>query len=138
MSRKNLFENKVETKEDTLESKLNEYIDKKSTADKLTKEVKSLSEDIKQLMIEKGETKISQNGYNISCSERETVKVDEDKLISVLKKNNVNAIKLKEVIDEDVLESKIYNGELSKKVLEEIQSCQTVTKSNVLTMRKGK
>lgn len=135
--RRDLF-SEPQVDSNSFEDELSIYLDKKVKADTLAKEVKELGNNIKTKMLEMGEDKISHNGYNITCSERETVKTNEEQLIQVLKNNGVAAIKTVEIVDSEALEDLIYKGLVSRDILLQIQACNTITKTNVLTVRKGK
>lgn len=68
-------------------------------------------------------------------SDRTTM--DEAKLLGVIHKNNLpetlGIIKTKEYIDEDALESAIYNGEISDDVMAQISEC--TIKKEVISLK---
>lgn len=81
------------------------------------------------------------NGTNIKAvvSISEKTSVNEDALLKVLKECGIDsAIKKVEVVDSDVLEKMIYNGELSDEVQKKIASCTSVTPVKTLRLYKKK
>ena len=112
----------------------------------LTKELESDKVTIKnQLLAANVDTYIAGN-YKVVRQVSYRTKVDEDKMLKVLKKDWENRygdqdcpyIKTKEYVDMDQLESVLYAGELPKEVLTELNNCQEKTEVVALKCSKVK
>lgn len=112
----------------------------------LTKELESDKVTIKnQLLATNVDTYIAGN-YKVVRQVSYRTKVDEDKMLKVLKKDwesrygdqDCPYIKTKEYVDMDQLESVLYAGELPKEVLTELNNCQEKTEVVALKCSKVK
>ena len=129
---------------DEFYKELSEVIDKyalnKSEKDSYDKLVKEDGDKIKSMMYEAELLKYSTETNTISYVVQHRQSFDEAKLIGIIHTNNLpeslGIIKTKEYIDEDALESAIYNGEISEEVMEQIQSC--LESKDVVTLRLSK
>lgn len=104
-----------------------EYGTLNSDLNNLKRNVDTLNKEIKAEMKERELTSYETNGWTASYQIRKSENIDEDKVINILTEANVadGIVKYKPYIDEDALESAIYNGALSKEVLLKIQDCKT-------------
>lgn len=105
------------------------YAANKLELDSYTKLCKDENSQIKKLMAELNteyEGKYATGKYkaSYSISKRETM--NEDILLDIAHKYNIEVIKTKEYIDYDKLESLIYNGNLSKDILLEMNKAKEV------------
>lgn len=107
---------------------------------KLKKVVDTQKTDIKQQLDLMGESDYSSGGFKVHCSVSTREKLNEEKLITRLKKYapNTECIKMKEYIDMDVLESEIYHEKLSAEALTAMDDCREVTEVVTLTVKKEK
>ena len=110
----------------------------------LSKELESEKVTIKNIMEEEHLDSHDAGGYTVTRVVSERVKVDEEKMLKILKDDWVTKygsmecpyIKTKEYIDMDQLESVIYAGELSKDVMRKLNECQE--KTEVIALKCGK
>jgi len=114
------------------------------------KELKKVCEgknaEIKEIMSTEKLSTFSTDQYNASYIIKESTKVDEDRLLEVLKKDWTSRngsmecpyIKKREYVDSDALEAAIYNSQIDKDLLIEIKNCSTVIKTPTLTVKKTK
>lgn len=120
-----------------LDSLVNKYGDVKSKLADLKKEESNLNQTIKSLMVADDLKEVSTDTYKVVYQERTSESLDEDKVIDILKKNNVKGIvKTKQYVDEDALEQAIYNGKLDADIIKQISSAK-ITKTTVALMVKG-
>ena len=89
-----------------------------------------------------GIDKISTPQFTLSRSVSHRTKVDEDKMVDIVKGWYINEpclIKTKEYVDTDVLEDLAYNGVITPNQLKELDKCRKVTEFVTLrpTKRKG-
>ena len=129
---------------DKFYKELGETIDKyalnKAEKDSYDKLVKEDGDKIKSMMGDAELLKYSTDTNTISYVVQHRQSFDEAKLIGIIHANNLpnslGIIKTKEYIDEDALESAIYNGEISEEVMKQIQSC--LESKDVVTLRLSK
>ena len=129
---------------DEFYKELGETIDKyalnKSEKDSYDKLVKEDGDKIKSMMCNAELLKYSTENNTISYVVQHRQSFDEAKLIGIIHANNLpeslGIIKTKEYIDEDALESAIYNGEISEEVMKQINSC--LESKDVVTLRLSK
>lgn len=129
---------------DEFYKELGETIDKyalnKSEKDSYDKLVKEDGDKIKSMMCNAELLKYSTKTNTISYVVQHRQSFDEAKLIGIIHANNLpeslGIIKTKEYIDEDALESAIYNGEISEEVMKQINSC--LESKDVVTLRLSK
>lgn len=96
---------------------------------KIKTAIKEAHQENKDIVIE---------GWKCSLTVTEEPKMNEDKLLEVLKAHKIKAIKTKEYVDFDDLEKLIYAGKIDKEVLLEIDSCNEATKKETLRCTKVK
>ena len=109
----------------TLEQLIPMYGEQNTQCNALKKVVADLNTKIKNAI--KTEDKANQDivvdGWKCSLTVTEETKINEDKLLEVLKKYKVPVIKTQEYIDSDELERLIYKGEVrSEEHTSELQS----------------
>lgn len=120
---------------------LTELIDKyglnKTEKDAYDKLVKDDGDAIKAMMAKAELKKYSANNFTASYVVQDRSSFDEAKILSLLHAFNIpdslGIIKTKEYIDEDALESAIYNNELPEDVINGINDCKII--KNVATLR---
>lgn len=101
----------------------------KKLVDRQNREIKRIMEDDKVVEIE---------GYKATLSISKRVDVNEEKLIDVLKNNGItDAIKTKEYVDMDTLESLIYNNKINLDVLNLIGDCKSEKEVRTLRVTKN-
>jgi len=106
---------------------------KKQEYDKQRKEVRDV---IKNTMSEKGIKEFDDSEINIKIIENERKKVDEEALLEIIEKHNLDAVKT--APDLTKLEKIVESGELSQDVIQEISDCIKVTKYEYIkTKEKG-
>ena len=90
-------------------------------------------EQIKELMAKEPNNKYTAGGYTVTYIVSEDTTVDEEKMLSIIKRDWANHngsmecpyIRRVEVLDMDALESAIYSEKLSKEVIAELGACTT-------------
>lgn len=98
---------------------------------------------IKDMMAEANLKAYNTDKYKATYIVSERTSMNESKMLGVIHSNNIpdslGIIKTKEYIDEDALESAIYNGEISEDVLAQIAECMEKKEvvSLKLTRQKG-
>ena len=102
----------------------------------LKKEIKPLNDDIKKAMGEYNLDGYIANNFTVKISERKNEDFNEAKALDILKENltpeqQADVIKVKEYIDDDALESLVYNGEFDLHLLD---GCKIV-KAPTITLR---
>ena len=78
------------------------------------------------------------NGYKATVSISTRVDMDENKLLNILKANNIDVIKTREYVDMDELENKIYHNDIPKDVLKLIGECKSAKEIKQLRVTKKK
>lgn len=98
--------------------------------------------EIKEIMAAQNISAFNTDYFNATYIVKETVKVDEDKLLALLQEKggdtfrNLGIIKTKEYVDDDALEAAIYNSLIDKDLLLEIKNCSNTVKTPTLTVKK--
>lgn len=127
---------RVEVSLDTL---IPQYAENKSMLDDYKKICENENKQIKELM---EEGSYEAGGYKATKSVQIRESFNEDKLLDVLKQyyecgtNKESIIKTKEYVDIDMLESAIYNGQISNEILMQIDKCRE--SKEVVTLRISK
>ncbi len=133
---------KLETAERklTLEELVPLYGEKNTKFNALKKEVAELNSELKTAIKNANQQNkdIKIGGWKCTLSVSEDVKVNEDRLLEVLKTHGVDVIRTREYIDFDALERLIYAGSVSQDVLLEMDACNEKTLKDVLRCTKLK
>lgn len=127
---------KVKEKEMSLESVVEKLGALKSQIKSLQEEEKLYVNRLKMAMKESNKTSIEGDAYIASLTKRESASLEEEKLINYVEDKygkSMVAKMTKKVVDEDKLESLIFNGKLNAK---EIQPFQIIKETSVLTIKK--
>lgn len=91
--------------------------------------VKDLGPKIKEAMNVIGETEFTHDGITAKVSESTSYSMNEEKLLDICKELNIEGlIKTKEYVDEQYLETLIYNKEVDAKILEPAKQASTTYK----------
>lgn len=118
------------------------YADVKAQEKAIKKDVDELNKDIKAAMIEGNISEAYGGGYVATLTEQKREDFDEDKLITLFKKNlDINpelakCIKTKEYIDMEALENLIYNAEIDNDIVTEMGKCKVEKVTQVLRIKK--
>ena len=128
----------IDKKLDTLVS---HYGELDSQIKSLTKEFDSDKVTLKNLMSDNKYDNYTAGGYTVTRQVSYRTKIDENKMLEVLKADwkqrygdlECPYIKVKEVVDSDALEAVIYAGELPAEVLAKLDGCQE--KQEVVTLK---
>ena len=108
--------------ENLLNELIPNYYNNKEKMEKYKKLVDKQNKDIKELM---EDTYAYETGkYRAVLSTSTRVTMDEERLLGIPKKNNINCIRTKEYVDMDMLENMIYHNEIPKDVLKLIGTCK--------------
>ena len=130
MARKKIVTNSV-----TLDELIPAYGDNKEKLDALDKVCKEENKQIKELLGDK--TNYEANGWKVTKSVQNRDKIDEEllcvKLAEFPEMYEAGIIKVQEYVDMDALENAMYKNQLSKKMLEAIESCRE--HKEVVTLR---
>ena len=123
------------------EKKLKELIDNyaknKELMESQKKTVDSFNLEIKKIMLEMKQDSFETDNYNATVSKSVKTTMDEDKLLEVLKHNNItNAIRTKEYVDLDLLENMMYHNEIPQDVIVQMGDCKS--EKEVITLRVSK
>ena len=110
----------------------------------LSKELESDKVTIKNELANQSITNYSAGGYKVTRQVSYRTKIDEDKMLKVLKEDWANRygsmecpyIKTKEYVDMEQLESVIYAGDLSNETMTKLNECQE--KTEVITLKCSK
>lgn len=137
-----MMRTKVEKNTDRLFDLIPEYGSHKDTLDEYTKICKAENDEIKRIMTEEGADTVQAGGYKVTCSVRETVTMDEDKLLALLQdvkfKGKSKIIKTKKYVDMDALESAIYSGAITQDLLVQMDKCRERKETVALRITKVK
>ena len=112
----------------------------------LSKELDSDKVTIKNIMQDDNLDNYTAGGYKVTRQVSYRTKIDEDKMLDVLKADwkqrygdtDCPYIKTKEFVDMDTLESVIYAGELPNDVMAKLNDCQEKTEVVALKCSKVK
>lgn len=124
-----------------LQELANQFAEVKAQAAQYDKQAKALNTEIKDLMKNlKKKSVTATNGDVITYSTQNRTTVDEEAMLQVIKENcpNTEAVKTKEYLDMDILESEIYHGKITKKVLKLLDKCKTVKPVPILNIKTKK
>ena len=123
-----------------LESLVNEYGILNKSLKNLKKSVDDLNKEIKNEMAARQLDSFESNSWKISYQTRRSESLDEDKVINILVKNNLEEgiIAYKPYINENALESAIYNGSIPTDVLKEISGCKNIKETFALVIKEKK
>lgn len=114
----------------TLDELIPSYAENKSELDSYKKICESENNAIKEKMLEIGQDEYSAGGYKAKRSVSERVSIDEDKLLTVMKKHYlVEVIKTREYVDMDALENYLYHVDEDpaiQELLADIDKCREV------------
>lgn len=95
------------------------------------------NKQLKEMMAKANLKAFNTDRYRVNYIVSERTSTDEGKMIAVIHKHNIpdslGIIKTREYIDEDALESAIYNNEISKEVMDEIAEC--IIKKEVISLK---
>lgn len=122
-----------------LDELIHKYAENKAYLDDYTKICKIQNAEIKDIMAKADITEYETSGYKVKCSETVKESINEDMLLDIAHKENLNdIIKTKEYIDFDVLENLIYNNKISKEMLLQIDKCRETKTTVTLRISKAK
>lgn len=114
------------------------YCQHKEESDKVGKLAKEENTKIKDIMSKQKLSEYTSGDYTVKYSEVESNKMNEDKLLEVLKKHGITSvIKTTEYVDSDLLEKALYNNEVPKEVQLEIAGCNEIKVTQKLTYKKA-
>ena len=125
-----------------LSEMVSSYADVKAREKEVKKDVDELNKNIKAAMIEGNISEAHGGGYVATLTEQKREDFDEDKLITLFKKNlDTNpelkkCIKTKEYIDMEALENLIYNAEINISIVTEMRKCKVKKVTQVLRIKK--
>ena len=112
--------NRVEALKE-LEVLIESYAENKSLADDYKKLCDEENKRIKTLMQEQNMTDCNSTNYTVKYYVQTRESMNEVKLLNMLKRENITkAIKTVEVVDMDMLESMLYNGEIASPLIAEM------------------
>ena len=117
------------------------YCSQKEVQKETDKELKKLSAQIKNYMAEHSDEDVSTKAFTVHIQVRPSESVNEDQMLEVLKNamgDSCPFIRTKEYVDFDALEAAIYNDEVSKETLLELDKCRTVNTTRALTYKRNK
>lgn len=126
----------------TLQELIPSYGEHKADFDALDKVVKEENSEIKKLILASGQMKHEVNGWKASVSVSNRESFNEDKLIKLLTTNEkfvevgVDIVKQKPYVDFDALEEAIYQGDIDKDMLLELDKVKE--SKEVVTLRISK
>lgn len=105
---------------------INKYISLTKNIDELKKKQAEMNSEIKNYLVKNNlkDIKTEEGGVKLVVSNKTSF--DEEKLLTFLKENKIDAVKSVEVIDEEKLEKLIYDGNLDAKLLEPYQKTTTI------------
>lgn len=132
------FDEEVEKVAVSLDTLIPQYAENKSMLDDYKKICDDENKQIKELM-EVGSYEVE--GYKATKTVSTRESMNEEKLLDVANKNKYylsDAIKTKEYVDMDVLESLLYKGNIPEHVLMEIDKCRESKEVVTLKISKAK
>lgn len=134
MARKKL----IETENDSLDNLVVDYCKHKEESDKFSKLAKEENTKIKDIMSTQKISEYTSGEYTVKYSEVESNKMNEDRLLEVLKQHGIQSvIKTVEYVDSDLLEKALYNNEIPEEVQLEIAGCNEIKVTQKLTFKKA-
>lgn len=119
------------------------YAENKAELDSYKKLCDTENSQIKDKMLEIGQDTYSAGGYKAKRTVSERVSMNEDKLLTVMKKHNINeVIKTREYVDMDALENYLYHidedSSESEELLSDIDKCREIKEVVQLRVSKEK
>lgn len=127
------------TKKSKLSNLVETYANEKNILEDYKKRVDNYNLQIKDLMSDLEIEDVDCGDYNAKIIIQNRVTMDEDKLLSVLKTHGVDkAIRTREYVDMDILESMLYNNELPKNIVRHIGKCKNEKQVKTLRVTKNK
>ena len=128
------------------EEQITQYCEWKEDEKSLNKDIKKLTETIKQAMIDANKKEVHTDKYIINLEIRTTDNIDPMLALMVLKRywdkehkgENCPFIRTIEVLDEDALEKFMYSTKLPEDTLSALDKCRTKTVTKALTYKKIK
>lgn len=127
-------------KKETLEDLVPVYGEKNTECNALKKVVAELNTKLKTTIkdLKQQNKDIIISGWKCSLTVTEEEKTNEERLLDVLRANNVPAIRTQEYVDSEELERLIYAGKVPKEVLLEMNKCIERTTKETLRCTKVK
>ena len=123
----------------TLDELIQAYAFNKGELDSYTKICKEENEQIKAALVELGENEYSAGGYTVKRIVATKESMNEAKLLEVLRQYKIDvAIKTREYVDMDALESYLYNNMPSQDLARQIESCRVTSETVQLRLSKTK
>ena len=131
----------AEVRDEKFYKELEELIDKygfnKNELDSYKAICDEDNKKIKDMMAEANLKNYNTDKYKATYIISDRTSIDESRLLAVIHANNIpdslGIIKTKEYIDEDALESAIYNNEISDDVMAQISEC--MIKKEVISLK---
>lgn len=111
-----------------LEVLVKKFTSLKPGYDDLSKEIDALKAKIKVSMAEKGLNRVEVDDFVVNLLQTHSYSFDVPRLVEWAKSRGFVITKTIEVLDEDVLESLVYNGEITPEQLKPFQKDKVVTK----------
>ena len=119
-------------------SLVDEYAKNKKAFDELKKLCEEQNKELKSLMKELDLADCSTKDWYVKLGQQKRESMNEDMLLDIAHKNNLQIIKVKECIDYDSLENLLYKGEIAKDVIREINKARQVKIVTTLKVAKKK
>lgn len=137
MARLNL--SNIETNDLTLDELVPVYAETKADFDMYKKMCESQNTLIKSQLEKLGKDSHTAGGYVAKRTVSTRESINEDRLLEVLKKHNIEGIiKTREYVDMDALEKYLYNNDLSDELATDMNSCREITEVVQLRISKEK
>lgn len=118
----------VENNNNLLEEAVKKFSKLKPAYDKLSKEIEALKGEIKTGLVTAGVDSYKVDNFSVTLQETHSYSFDNQKLIEWAKANGHEITVTVEMLDEDALESLLYNGEILPEQLKPFQKDKVVTK----------
>lgn len=124
-----------------LEKVIDQYQIDNTKKQELEKQLKSKNCFIKSKLVDLGRDSYETSKSKATITYQNRISMDDEKCIEILRENckpkDLKAvIKTKEYVDYEVLESLIYNGEISAEKLEPAQTVKVVTTLTIKPLKK--
>ena len=131
---------RAEEKRQTLDELIPLYGEQNTQCNALKKVVSDLNTKIKLAIHEsaKENEDVIVGGWKCKLSVDDNSTMNEARLLDVAKTHGIDIIRTKEYIDFDALEKLIYNGDIPKETLLEIDSCRDAGTKETLRVTKVK
>jgi len=132
------MENQNKDPEFTLEDYANRYIKLKQEESLLKKELEAVNKRLKELMKEQDQTEAHCSLGVVKYTVQHRTEFDEERALSILKASgNLDCIGLKEYVNTDILEKKLYNEAIDRDTVEKLGTCNKPKDVVTLTIKKG-